>query len=99
MVDPSDSEPPATASRVSGIEEDGERVTVDTVHGPVAIDHDAGGLSIDDATRVARQLASAVTGTHASSTFHVEHEGGRSCEACALSLERRLRGTPGVFDA
>ncbi len=88
---PSESEPTSTDGVSS--------VTVDVDRGRVIVEYDPDHRSAGDAERMARQLAAAVTEPDARCTLHVSGEGGRSCESCALALERHLRETTGVRDA
>ena len=75
------------------------RVEVDTQHGRLALDYDARHLSSREAEQLARQMATSVAEPMTSCTLRIERKGGRSCEACARSLEQRLRTMPGIRGA
>ena len=84
-----------TAGAVDGV----VRVELDTDEGRLALDYDPDRLSPREAERLMRRLATAVEPPLTACTLPLDRQGGRSCETCALALERRLRGVPGIEDA
>lgn len=74
-------------------------VEVDTERSRISVEYDPTRLSSGDAERFARRMATTATDRDAHCTLHVDGTGGRSCESCALALERRLRETVGVREA
>jgi len=84
----------------SAAEADGlVQVEVDPASGRLTLTYDRARLSAADAERLARRLAAAFEERPARCTLHVQGQGGRSCETCALALERRLQALPGVRQA
>jgi len=84
----------------SAAEADGlVQVEVDPTSGRLTLTYDRARLSAADAEQLARRLAAAFEERPAHCTLHVQGQGGRSCETCALALERRLRALPGVRQA
>ncbi|AEN72464.1 heavy metal translocating P-type ATPase [Rhodothermus marinus SG0.5JP17-172] len=84
----------------SAAEADGlVQVEVDPTSGRLTLTYDRARLSPADAERLARRLAAAFEERPARCTLHVQGQGGRSCETCALALERRLQALPGVRQA
>ncbi|MDQ7039967.1 MAG: heavy metal translocating P-type ATPase [Rhodothermus sp.] len=75
------------------------QVVVDPSAERLILTYDRTKLSAVEAERMARQLAAAFEERPAHCTLYVQQQGGRSCEACALSLERRLQALPGVRKA
>jgi len=75
------------------------RVELDTTRGRLALDYDRSRLSGRDAERLLREMAAAVDAPMSACTLRLGRRGGRSCEACALALEHRLRTVPGIQDA
>ena len=75
------------------------RVELDTDEGRLALDYDPERLSPREAERLMRRLATAVEPPLTACTLSLDRQGGRSCETCALALERRLRQVPGIEDA
>ncbi len=86
---------PVAAGEAAGL----LRVEVDTQHGRIAIDYDAARLSARRAEGLARKIAAELSRAPLACTLHIGQVGGRSCESCALALERRLRAVPGVEGA
>ncbi|MFO7313982.1 heavy metal translocating P-type ATPase [Rhodothermus marinus] len=84
----------------SAAEADGlVQVEVDPASGRLTLTYDRARLSAAEAERLARRLAAAFEERPARCTLHVQGQGGRSCETCALALERRLQTLPGVCQA
>ncbi len=84
----------------SAAEADGlVQVAVDPASGHLTLTYDRTKLSASEAERLARRLAAAFEERPAHCTLHVQQQGGRSCEACALAVERRLQALPGVRKA
>jgi len=84
----------------SAAEADGlVQVEVDPASGRLTLTYDRARLSAAEAERLARRLAAAFEERPARCTLHVQEQGGRSCETCALALERRLQALPGVRQA
>lgn len=84
----------------SAAEADGlVQVEVDPASGRLTLTYDRARLSAAEAERLARRLAAAFEERPARCTLHVQGQGGRSCETCALALERRLQALPGVRQA
>ncbi|SHK56886.1 heavy metal translocating P-type ATPase [Rhodothermus profundi] len=75
------------------------QVEVDPASGRLTLTYDRQRLSAAEAERLARELAAALEERPAHCTLHVQEQGGRSCETCALALERRLQTLPGVRQA
>jgi Zn2+/Cd2+-exporting ATPase len=91
---------PTDRSRAASVRSDGLRgAEVDTRNGRLTLEYDSRELSPAEARRVVNRMASAVEEPAARCTLHVDGRGGRSCESCALALERHLRETAGVHDA
>ena len=86
-------------NEVAGPVEGVVRVSLDTEEGRLALDYDPERLSPGEAERLMRRLAAAVETPHAACMLRLDRQGGRSCETCARSLERRLRQVPGIEDA
>jgi len=84
-----------TAGDVEGV----VRVELDTERGRLALDYDPSRLAPREAEQLMRRLAAAVEEPHTACTLRLGKQGGRSCESCALALERRLRTVPGIRDA
>ena len=84
-----------TAGDVEGV----VRVELDTDRGRLALDYDPSRLSPREAEQLMRRMASAVDEPHSSCTLPLGRRGGRSCDTCALALEKRLREVPGIRDA
>jgi len=84
----------------SAAEADGlVQVEVDPASGRLTLTYNRAQLSAAEAERLARRLAAAFEERPARCTLHVQGQGGRSCETCALALERRLQALPGVQKA
>lgn len=98
-LDASDRTCAAALDRVAGQVDGLVRVELDTARGRLALDYDASRLSEGEAQQLMRRLAAAVEAPFADCTFRVGRRGGRSCEACALALERELKRVPGIRDA
>ena len=75
------------------------QVEVDPASGRLTLTYDRARLSAAEAEQLARRLAAAFEARPAHCTLHVQGQGGRSCETCALALERRLQALPGVRQA
>ena len=84
-----------TAGDVDGV----VRVELDTERGRLALDYDPDRLSNRQAEKLMRRMAAAVDEPMAACTLQMGRRGGRSCETCALALEKRLRTVPGISDA
>ena len=104
MSDPSPS-PPSSDTCAEAVDRtvadaDGVlQVTVDTEQGRLTLDYDPARLSERKAEALARRMVAAVDAPWSACTLHLAEQGGRSCETCALSLERRLHRVPGVQEA
>jgi Zn2+/Cd2+-exporting ATPase len=72
---------------------------VDVGRGVVDLEYDPARLAPAEAEAVLTRLAADVAAPIASCTVHVQPFEGRSCESCALTLERRLQALPGVRGA
>ena len=84
-----------SASKTDGV----VQVEVDPALGRLTLTYDQSRLSAFEAERLARRLAAAFEDRPAHCTLHVQGLRGRSCETCALALERRLQELPGVRQA
>jgi len=84
-----------SASKTDGV----VQVEVDPALGRLTLTYDQSRLSAFEAERLARRLAAAFEDRPAHCTLHVQGLRGRSCETCALALERRLQALPGVRQA
>ena len=62
----------------------------------VSFDYDPAAISEDDIARVADELAPTLHQRWSTCTMRLGRQGGRACEACALSLEHRVEGMTGV---
>ncbi len=71
-------------------------VRIDSEHEAVAIAYDAAQVSEPDIVRLAQVAAPAFQRQFQKCTLQLDRHGGRACEACALSLENRMRDVPGV---
>lgn len=81
-----------SASKTDGV----VQVEVDPALGRLTLTYDQSRLSAFEAERLARRLAAAFEDRPAHCMLHVQGLRGRSCETCALALERRLQALPGV---
>jgi Cd2+/Zn2+-exporting ATPase len=71
-------------------------VRLDTARERVSIDYDPALVSESDIVRIAQRAWPPLHSRWSTCTFRLQPEGGRSCEACALALEDRVRDLPGV---
>lgn len=71
-------------------------VRLDSEHEAVAIAYDSSKVSEPDIVRLAQSAAPAFQRQFQKCSLQLERHGGRACEACALSLENRMRDMPGV---
>lgn len=71
-------------------------VRLDSENQAVAIAYDSARVSEPDIVRLAQVAAPAFQRQFQKCSLQLERHGGRTCEACALSLENRMRDMPGV---
>jgi Cd2+/Zn2+-exporting ATPase len=71
-------------------------VRLDSQQESVAIHYDPAKVSEPDIVRLAQSAAPVFQRQFQKCTLQLERQGGRACEACALSLENRMRTIPGV---
>ena len=71
-------------------------VSVDTTSQQVMFDYDPAQIGETDLIGVAEGLAPTLNERWRTCTMRLGKHGGRACESCALSLERRLGQVPGV---
>jgi Cd2+/Zn2+-exporting ATPase len=71
-------------------------VRLDSEHEAVSIHYDPAKVSEPDIVRLAQSAAPAFQRQFQKCSLQLERQGGRACEACALSLENRVRALPGV---
>jgi len=71
-------------------------VRLDSEHELVAFQYDGARVSEPDIVRLAQMAAPAFQRQFQKCSLQLEKQGGRACEACALSLENRMQDTPGV---
>ena len=74
-------------------------VTLDTHKGQVEVSYDADQLSSRAVDHLVDDLAAPLRRHLNTCTLRIGRHGGRACASCALSLENRLKHTPGVKHA
>jgi Zn2+/Cd2+-exporting ATPase len=71
-------------------------VSIDPQHAQVMLDYDPNLTSAPEVAQVAQRLAPDLQRQFETCTFQLRRRGGRACEACSISLERRLGNVSGV---
>jgi Zn2+/Cd2+-exporting ATPase len=74
-------------------------VSIDPQQAQVMLDYDPNLTSAPDVAQVAQRLVPDLQRQFETCTFQLRRRGGRACEACSLSLERRLQEVSGVRHA
>lgn len=73
-----------------------EYLEVETPHGQIKLDPTA--AAPDDIESAEHRFDSATQRRMETRLYHVDRRGGRSCESCANSIERKLMGIEGIRD-
>ncbi|MCB9422229.1 MAG: cadmium-translocating P-type ATPase [Ardenticatenaceae bacterium] len=71
-------------------------VCVDTNQETVSFDYNPEKVSELDIVAAAQRVAPTLHHRWSTCTMRLEHQGGRACESCAMSLERQIKEMPGI---